>query len=281
MNRSDSTTDSSNDQIRSGRLLFLGTSVALTNTAVMWYYYTTFYSRRESERTAWHTFNDWYNADMNLDKIGHVYGSQLYANTLYHLFRWSRMDETPAMYWSSGIAWILQLEMETTDAFYKKWGFSWWDVAANTIGAVYPNLQRKYPVLESFNLKMSYHPTQAYKDQWIDYVLKDYDGFTYWLAFSVYDFMPASVRKFWFPWLGFAVGYGIQNSVIGKNQFNTDINGKGAGDQEWYIALDYDLRKLPGDSAFLKFLKEELNFFHLPAPAIRITPHAVFYGFYF
>ena len=68
--------------------------------------------------------------------------------------------------------------------------------------------------------------------------------------------------------------------MLGDGIYNS-VNGVGQGEQEWYIALDYDMRKLPGDSAFMQFVKESLNLFHWPAPAIRFTPSAVYYGLYF
>ncbi|MBR9977361.1 MAG: hypothetical protein KFH87_04675, partial [Bacteroidetes bacterium] len=73
---------------------------------------------------------------------------------------------------------------------------------------------------------------------------------------------------------------GADNTMLGKNIYNS-VDGVGQGDQEWYISLDYDLRKLPGDTKFLRWLKESLNIFHLPAPAIRITPTTVYYGLFF
>ena len=278
----DTTNGAANDsQIHSTRLWLVGGTMAAANIGIMWYYYETFYSPRESDRSSWHTYNDWYNVDMNVDKLGHIWGSQAYTNTLYYLFRWTNMSENSSMYWSSGLSFLYQLEMEMTDAFYKKWGFSWWDLGANAFGAVLPNLQRTFKPLQSFNLKMSYHPSPALRNGWYDYVLKDYEGFTYWLAVSVHDLLPVAWKKYWLPWLGIAVGYGATNSIFGRNKYASTADGKGAGDQEWYIALDYDLRKLPGDSPFLKFLKEELNLIHFPAPTIRFTPSAIYYGLYF
>lgn len=268
-------------EINTTRLWIVGGTMVLVDVGVMWYYFETFYSPRESERSKWHTFNDWYNSDLNVDKLGHVWGSQAYTNSLYHIFRWTNMSEASSMWWSSGVSLFLQAQMEMTDAFYRRWGWSWWDTGANTLGAVWPNLQRVWEPLQSINLKMSYWPSRAMKNGWVDYVLKDYDGFTYWLAFTVEDFLPQSLKPYWPDWLGVAVGFGADRTFIGKNAYNTDRNNKGLGDQEWYIALDYDLRKLPGDTPFLRFLKEQLNLIHWPSPAIRFTPTSIYYGLYF
>lgn len=176
---------------------------------------------------------------------------------------------------------LFQLEMEITDGLYKNWGFSWWDMAANAVGSAWPNIQRAVPELQCINLKMSYHPSASVRKGWVEHdYLRDYDGFTYWLALSVEDVLPTSMKPWWPDWLGIAVGYGANRTMLGKHIYNS-AGGVGQGEQEWYIALDYDLRKLPGEGAFVRFLKEELNIFHWPSPAVRITPGTVWYGLYF
>ncbi len=267
--------------VNSTRLWIVGGTMFAANAAIMIYYFTTFYNDEYASRAPFHTFNDWYNADLNIDKLGHIWGTQSYVQALYHMFRWTNMPERDAMYWSSGLALLYQLEMEITDGLYAKWGFSWWDMTANTVGAVWPNLQRIYPALQPVMLKMSYHPSASVKKGWVEHdYLRDYDGFTYWLTLAVDDVLPQNLKPWWPDWLGIAVGYGGNRTMLGKNVYNS-VDGVGQGEQEWYIALDYDLRKLPGDSAFLRWMKESFNIFHLPAPAIRITPSAVYYGLYF
>jgi len=269
------------DSLSVPRLLFVGGTMAAANIAIATYYFTTFYNDDYAQRAPFHTFNDWYNADLNVDKFGHIWGSQTYSVTLYHMFRWTRMSKTSSMYWSSGLAFFFQLQMELTDGLYQKWGYSWWDMTANAIGSTWPNLQRVYPSLQSFNLKMSYHPSENVHNGWVEHdYLRDYDGFTYWLSFSVHDFLPRSLKPYWPSWLALAVGYGANNTMLGKNIYNS-AGGRGMGQQEIYIALDYDLRKIPGDSAFMQFVKEALNLFHWPSPAIRISPSVVYYGLYF
>lgn len=267
--------------VNSTRLWLMGGTMFAANTAIVIYFFDTYYNDEFAARAPFHTFDDWYNADLNVDKLGHVWSAQAYAQAMYHMFRWANMGETASMYWSSGLSFLFQLEMEITDGLFEKWGFSWWDAGANAVGAVWPNLQRVYPALQPVMLKMSYHPSAAVKKGWIEHdYLRDYDGFTYWLALSVEDVLPETAKPFWPDWLGIAVGYGANNTMLGDRIYNSK-NGVGQGEQEWYIALDYDLRKLPGDSPFLRWLKESFNIFHLPAPAIRLTPSAVYYGLYF
>ena len=263
------------------RIWIVGGTLAAVDAAVMTYYFSTFYAEREDQRSKFHTFNDWYNPDLNVDKIGHIWGAQAYTVGLYHIFKWAGLNETNSMIWSSTASWLFQIQMEVTDGFYERWGFSWWDVGANTLGAVYPNLQRIYEPLQSVHLKMAYYPSEDYRKGWIDYPLKDYDGFTYWLSFTVEDFLPQSWKPYWPDWLAVAVGYGANEVFEGPNDYNVSPDNVGLGEQEWYIGLDYDLKRLPGDSDFMIFLKESLNLIRLPAPAIRITPSGIYYAFFF
>jgi hypothetical protein len=267
--------------VKSTRLWLLGGSMAAGNAAIMAYYFTTYYAKREGERSAWHTFNDWNNADLNVDKLGHMYGSQMYARTAYWMFRWTNMTHAQSLWWSAALAWTLQFEMECTDGFYRKWGFSWWDIASNTAGAFWPVLQDALPALRAVNLKMSYWPSPAAKAGWVEYPLVDYDGYTYWLALSVEDVLPAPAKPYWPDWLGVALGYGADRTLLGRGVYNSDAANRGLGDRQWYLALDYDLRRLPGSTPLLRFMKEMLNLFHWPSPAVRIAPGTVWYGLYF
>ena len=267
--------------VHATRMWIMGGTMFAANAAIVAYFFDTYYNDEFAKTAPFHTFNDWYNADLNVDKLGHIWSAQAYVQATYHMFRWANMSQWNAMFWSSGLAFLYQLEMEITDGLFEKWGFSWWDVASNTVGSVWPNLQRIYPALQPVMIKMSYHPSASVKKGWVEHdYLRDYDGFTYWLALTVEDLLPREAKPYWPDWLGVAVGYGANNTMLGDGIYNSK-NGVGQGEQEWYIALDYDLRKLPGDSKFLRWLKESFNIFHFPAPAVRITPSAVYYGLYF
>jgi hypothetical protein len=272
----------SSDSLNRTRLWLITGTLAAANAGIMVYYFSTFYQSHVAERSSFHSFNDWYNSDLNIDKCGHIWGTQAYERTLFRMFRWTNISEDAAMIWSGSVAWLFQLQMEITDGFYRQWGFSWSDMGANTFGALYPIVQRKIPFFRSVNFKMSYHPSYAVKQDWVEHsYLRDYDGFTYWLSFSIHDFLPEAVSKYYPAWLCLAVGYGGENTMLGKNHYNSGPGNKGLGNQEWYLALDIDLRKLPGDTPFLRALKEDLNVTHLPLPAVRFTPGTIWYGFYF
>jgi hypothetical protein len=60
-----------------------------------------------------------------------------------------------------------------------------------------------------------------------------------------------------------------------------DLDEMGGGRHEFYLALDWNLKKLPGDGWFLRLLKRNLDYYHLAAPAVRISPGVVWYGLHF
>jgi len=94
--------------------------------------------------------------------------------------------------------------------------------------------------------------------------------------------MPGSVDKVIPDWLNLAVGYG-GDKLVWPNGHLRQINNEGIGEQEWYIALDYDLLKIfkPKKDSFWYILLEQLDGIHFPAPAIRIKPSAIYYGIFF
>ena len=78
----------------------------------------------------------------------------------------------------------------------------------------------------------------------------------------------------WPEWLNIAVGFGLDDT-----QYINEDNKKVGGKNEWYIALDYDVEKLLSkwDSPFANTMKKWLNYFHFPAPTIKISPEIKFY----
>jgi hypothetical protein len=215
-----------------------------------------------------------------MDKVGHMVEAYYISHIASKVYRWGGMSAPRSIWYGSltGFVWMLQIEI--TDGFYKAWGFSYYDLTMNILGAGYAALQQFYPEqLKGIRFKVSYYPSQAYKrglystvsKSWLD----DYEGFNFWLAVNPYDVMPrswkSSVPGWLAPW-GIALGYGVQD--IATDVFN--------GHREFVIGLDLDLNKIPtGNNRILKFWKDEFNIFRLPLPAVRISPTTVWYGFYF
>jgi len=255
---------------------FIG-AVVVTNASIYYIFKDAYWNE---EKTKFHTFNDWNNADMNIDKIGHIYAGILLSKGVYKILKTTNVPENYAVISSILSSILFQTQIEIHDAYYKKWGWSWWDFGSNVIGAVYPHLQNHIKPLQAINLKWSYHPSPAYKKGWYDHWIKDYEGFTYYLTFDVHSILPSPVDNYWPKWLNIALAYGVEKVKLGKNIWNS--SGRPLGDREWYISLDYSLLKLFNPES--KTLREILDFldnFHFPAPAVRISPSTIWYGIYF
>lgn len=255
---------------------FIG-AVVVTNASIYYIFKDAYWNE---QKTKFHTFNDWNNADMNIDKLGHFYAGMLLSKAAYKVLKATNVPENYSVISSILSSIFFQTQVEFHDAYYKKWGWSWWDFTGNVLGAVYPHLQNHFKPLQTINLKWSYHPSPAYKKGWYDYWIKDYEGFTYYLSFDVHSILPTPVDNYWPKWLNIAVAYGVEKVKLGKNIWNS--SGKPLGDREWYISLDYSLLKLFNpESKTLREILDLLDNFHFPAPAVRISPSTIWYGIYF
>jgi len=268
--------------IKWGRLALSGSVLVGADIGVWFYAKQAWYTYGTVK---WHTFNDWYNAKLNLDKLGHAHLTMMYNKMLYHTGIWCNFSESEANWSAAAISWIMQCQIELYDAYFENWGFSWPDLAGNTVGAFFPTLQREYPFLQNFNLKYSYHPSSDLENRFINDFLNDYEGTTYWLTVNVNELLPKSIGEYYPDWLDIAIGYGVNQVFLPDGSWNHDVknNKRGLGNQEWYIALDYDLLRLfnPQKGTFWYSALDLLNLIHLPSPAIRISPSAIYYGIYF
>jgi len=212
-----------------------------------------------------------------VDKIGHFYGATLGAFIAGKACEWAHVSEETSLWLGSGTAFLFQTYIEIEDGF-SKWGFDRVDFATNLAGVLWPIGQYYIPYLRNFNFKFSYHPSPllhrpgggGFRGQ-KHLIFDDYEGQTLWLSVKVHDVLPRSARTFWPGFLCLAVGYGAREITDRERQHPVV-----------FIALDYDMTKIiPPNTWFLKTLGEALNFVHLPAPAVRISPSAIWYGLYF
>lgn len=213
---------------------------------------------------------------MSVDKLGHFYGAAAASFLCRKSLLWANVPEIPALWWGSGIALLYQTYLEIEDGF-STWGFDRVDWASDLGGAAYPVAQHYWPFLRSFNFKYSYRPSplinepggSGFKGQ-KHVMFDDYEGQTLWLSLDVNALLPHSVDRYWPDWLCIAIGYGARNVATSQPY------------RVYFLALDFDATKIiPQNTAFLRTLSEALNFIHLPAPAVRISPGTVWYGLYF
>ncbi|RPI03315.1 MAG: DUF2279 domain-containing protein [Calditrichaeota bacterium] len=202
---------------------------------------------------------------LHMDKFGHFYCARQLAFLMTETFNWIGLSNGCSSWLGAASSWLFMLEIELFDARFQEWGFSLGDLTANTAGVLLPVLKAHSPFLQKFTLKMSYHPTkQGIKN---DYFIDDYAGMTFWLCANPRPLLPRFLRNWWPAFLNLSAGYGISEKTDGKI--------------ELYFGLDYDLLKLKTKQPALNKLIEFINYFHLPAPALRIQPSLLFQPFNF
>lgn len=219
------------------------------------------------QRGQFHIQNDWAYS-MSADKLGHFFDGAFIHKLYSGAFEWSGFSKKTSMWMGALFSLAYMTDIEIEDGFAHDWGFSPGDELFNTMGAFYPVLQNACEPLTEFNFKWSYFPSKTLtegikKGAFLD----DYDGQTMWLSIGIHRYLPKSVQKYWPDFFNIAFGYGVKEHI-------TDH-----GYQNWYIALDYDFRKMiPGNSKFMVWLKDVLNHFRiLPAPGIRINKYGTEY----
>ena len=216
---------------------------------------------------------------LNVDKLGHFMGGLEAADFFSSSIKWAGMNEKKSLWYGAAFGSGLQLVIEMKDAYAPYWGFSKWDLALGSAGSFWPVAQYYNPDLKAINFKFSYYKRsniywdldkqrgkETNKFAWQD----DYPNQTYWVTFDVNHFVETCC---WPDWLNVAVGFGIDDT-----QYLND-GTKAGGNNEWYIALDYDVPKLlkKWNSPTGKKVKHWLNYFHFPAPTIRISPKLELY----
>ncbi len=211
---------------------------------------------------------DWEYA-LGSDKFGHFFFGISITRLYSHALMWSGMSEEKALYYSGIVALSYQTFIEIRDGFSKDYGFSWGDFAANLMGAIYPNLQYRYPYLKNFNFKLSFYPSERFKQGYNKYILDDYESTYNWLSINFRNFLPDKIRNYIPPFINIAIGHSVKKLNLQTRH------------HEFFLALDWDFSYIKTENHLLKFLKSLLGLYHLPSPAVQIYPDVIWYGIKF
>lgn len=266
------------DSINKGRLLIVSSSIGVALYGSYYYIENAWWSDKQIN---FHFDNG---ADftyaLNVDKMGHFMGGLGAANVFSSSMKWAGMNSKQSLWYGAFFSSGLQLAIEMKDAYAPYWGFSKGDLVIGSAGAFWPLIQHYNDNLNAINFKLSYYKRsdiyweldrqrgkEPNKYAWQD----DYPNQTYWMTFDVNHFIESCC---WPDWLNIAIGFGLDDTQYLDNNLT-----KTGGNNEWYIALDYDIPKIfkRWNSATGKKVKYWFNYFHLPAPTIRISPKLEFY----
>lgn len=212
---------------------------------------------------------------LGMDKCGHFWSSKLTSDLFCDMLAWSGVPRRKALWYGAGYGILTTAIVEIKDGLAPYWGFSVGDMAANTAGALFPVAQEYFPVMRNFQVKWSYDfmNTSYYKtleNNGDKPFMDDYERHNYWLSMNVHGLLPYKLKPYWPRFLNIAMGLSAEQ-----------LNGKGGGNHEIFLALDYDLTKIKTKSKTINRALHYLNHLHFPAPTIRIIPRVKLYGLNF
>lgn len=251
------------------------------------------------ERRSFHTFDDW-SEWQNIDKYGHIITAYHESRWITQGALWTGIPHRQAVWLGTGTAFLLQGSIEMLDAFAAKWGFSWWDMAANTAGCAIFAAQELSWRDQRISIKISsafphyddtpfpsadgmhftslkkraealfgIHPAERF--------LKDYNAQTYWLSVNPSSFLTQ--RPDWLPpWLNIAAGLRGHNMYAGYGYAWTDEETGAVFELDpvqyprrmrYFLSLDVDFTRLPVRHPFWKSVCHAFNFIKVPFPTLE------------
>ncbi len=224
--------------------------------------------------SSWHWFNDsheWF----QMDKMGHAFSTYQGARVSYKIHRYFGFSEQKSIVWSSTASFLAISSVEIFDGFASEWGASWYDIAANALGAGLFAAQQAMWQRQIVHLKFSYHLTslpqyrpELFGKNFGEKFLKDYNAQQYWLSINVKEIIPLDFIP---AWINIALGYGASN-MLSANTSQVILEGV-TPYRRFFIGPDIDLSKLPVRNKFLKSSLEVLNMIKIPLPVIEFNPH--------
>ena len=246
---------------------WVGSSIGLWN---VWY--------ADHSTGKFHFFNDasdW----LYTDKAGHVFTAYQLSKVAKKSFKWCGIDEKKSIWIGTAFGIGYQSTLEIMDGFSSGWGFSWADMASNSIGGILFSTQELIWKEQRILPKFSYHPTgyarirpEVLGYTHVERLLKDYNGQTYWLSFSPSRFLKnSSIPK----WICLSIGYSPDAKLVGDQNTYTDYSVNNSftyrAKQQWLLSLDIDFNSLPIRRKWLKTLIEPLNLIKIPFPALILS----------
>ena len=268
-----------NDSIKTERVIIISSSLIATLGGSYLYMENAWWSEQQ---TSFHFDDGMDNVyALNVDKVGHVIGGCLASDFFASSMHWAGMNEKQSLLYGACFGSGLQLAIEMKDAYAPYWGFSKWDLATGSAGAFLPLAKYHSPIINAFDLKFSYwkqHNTYWDLEQqrgkspskyaWQD----DYVNQTYWLSIDM-NYFNNNIPD----WLNIAIGFGLD-----ETQYLNETKKKMGGNNEWYIAIDYDLPKMvkKWNNQAVRKIKHWLNYIKFPGPTIRISPSLEYFPFF-
>ncbi len=247
-------------EIFAGEVFIYGsTMIGLNN---LWY--------KNYDHSYFHWFNDC-NEWLQMDKWGHGFSAYYLSDISTSLFYQTKWAETHNhIIYGSLTAWTFISTVEVFDGFSSKWGASYSDLIANSLGVGLFAFQQLKWGKQIIVPKFSFHQTpfskyrpDALGNNYLQNLLKDYNGQTYWLSVN---FNESFNNKFFPIWLNFAFGYSV-DGLLGGKENPSDLPYFNRS-RQYLFSLDIDFRKITIRSQWLKQTFRIINVVKIPFPTL-------------
>nr|WP_321230376.1 DUF2279 domain-containing protein [uncultured Psychroserpens sp.] len=238
-------------------------SLTLIGLNQLWY--------ADFEHSKFKTINDsdeW----LQMDKLGHVFSSYQLGRVGANTLNWAGVSKNDQLIYGATLGFGFLTAVEMFDGYSKEWGFSWSDMAANAAGTGLYVGQELLWDEQRVTLKYSFHQTKYANqrpdklgDGFLEEVLKDYNGQTYWLSANVNSFFKDSKIP---KWVNVAFGYGAEGMLTGKTEPTDNLLITQNRRRQFYLSLDVDLSRIKTNSRVLRTIFDVFNVIKVPAPTI-------------
>ena len=261
-------------KVRKNVKIVLGVEAAFYATSMTGLYFAWYADYPQSPFHFYDDNGEW----MLMDKGGHLATAYIVGNYGYQALRGAGLDEKRSIWFGGTLGFAFLTTVEVFDGFSKGWGFSWGDMAANTLGSGLFIGQQLLWHEQRILIKYSFHTTEFPKyrpdvlgENFLQQTIKDYNGITIWASCNIKSLLLNKESKF--PaWLNVAFGCGA-TGMTGGFENALEHNGKPIPHfdrkQQYYLSLDIDFTKIPTNNKFLKYTFKVLNIFKMPLPAIE------------
>ncbi|GAA4885702.1 DUF2279 domain-containing protein [Flaviramulus aquimarinus] len=250
--------------------------MALIGLNQLWY--------SDFERSKFQIIND-NNEWLQMDKLGHVFTSYQMGKLGAQLLNWSGDSKKNQLIYGATLGFTFLTAVEILDGYSSEWGFSWGDILANGTGTGLYVGQELLWKEQRIALKYGFHQTQ-YAEQrpdklgesFLEQVLKDYNGQTYWLSANLHDFFKESKIP---KWLNIAVGYGAEGMLTAVNDVDSQVLTSNERYRQYFLSFDVNLNNINTNSKLLKSIFSVFNMIKIPFPTVEFNKKgAVFHLFY-
>lgn len=212
---------------------------------------------------------------LQMDKLGHVFSAYQLGKVGANALHWAGVRKKDQLIYGATLGFGFLTAVEVFDGYSEEWGFSWSDMVANGLGTGLFVGQELLWNEQRITMKYSFHQTQFASqrpdklgDGFMEELLKDYNGQTYWLSANVHAFAKNSKIP---KWINVAFGYGAEGMLTGKKETVDNFMQAQNRQRQFYLSLDVDLSRIQTKSRLLRTLFDVFNVIKLPFPSIEFS----------